>query len=78
MLSEGGSGSGLCTTPWFKGNVAGCIFKKQVLCLVVDGFQPLLRTEQGTKGVQNGEEVSPLLFLLTLLPACLAYPAELC
>lgn len=76
---KGAVGLGSAEPCCFKGNVTYCIFKKQMWCLLVGGFQPLLRTEQDTKGVLKMERRHhSLLFLLTSLPACLAYPAELC
>lgn len=68
-----GSAQPLC----FKGNVTCRIFEKQELCLVVDGFQPLLRMEQGNRSVLKMERRHlSMLFLLTSLPACLVHPAE--
>lgn len=79
VLSEEGTGPGLCTTLLVQESVTCCIFKMQVWGLLVGGFQPLLKTEQGNKGVLRMERGHhSLLFLLTSSPAGLAYPAELC
>lgn len=67
---KGAVGLGSAPPLWF-------IFEKHEWCLVVDGFQPLLRMEQGNRGVLKMERRHlSMLFLLTSLPACLAHPAE--